>query len=95
MVGGSFGAAHLGQYGVEAVVTLLGLLAVPLDPLRHQVEDLRFEMTRTPLGVLGLTHQAGVGQDLDVLGHRLDGDVVGIGQLPDGGVADPRSLGAG
>ena len=82
-----FVAAHLGQDGVEAVVAFLGLLAVPLDPFRHQVEDLRFEMTRPPLGVLALGHQAGVGQHPDVLGHRLDRDVVGIGQLPDGGVA--------
>ena len=85
--GGLFVAAHLGQDGVEAVVALLGLLAVPLDPLRHQVEDLRFEMARPPLGVLALAHQARVGQHLDVLRHGLDGDVVRIGQLPDGGVA--------
>ena len=72
---------------VEALVALLGLLAVPLDPLRHQVEDLRLEVARSPLGVLALTDQARVGEHLDVLGHRLDGDVVGIGQLAHGGVA--------
>src|SRR5688572_10717007 len=44
-------------------------------------------MARPPLGVLAPAHEAGVGQHLDVLGHRLDGDVVRIGQLPDGGVA--------
>ena len=87
MLGDELVAAHLGQDGVETVVALLGLLPVPLDPLRHQVEDLRLEMARPPLGVLALADQAGVGQHLDVLGHRLDGDVVGIGQLPDGGVA--------
>jgi len=80
-------AAHLGEDGVEALVALLGSLAVALDPLRHQVEDLRLEMARPPLRVPGLAHQAGVGKHLDVLGHRLDRDVVGIGQLPDGGVA--------
>jgi hypothetical protein len=44
-------------------------------------------MARPPLGVFALADQAGVGEHLDVLGHRLDRDVVGIGQLPDGGVA--------
>ena len=40
--GGGFGVVlHLGEHGVEALVALLGLLAVPLDPLGHQVEDLR------------------------------------------------------
>src|SRR5260221_11467318 len=87
MLGGSFVAAQLGQDGVETVVALLGLSAVPLDPLGHQVEDLRFEMARPPLGVFALADQAGVGQHLDVLGHGLDGDVVGISQLPDRGVA--------
>ena len=88
VVGGSFLAAHLGEDGVEALVALLGLLAVALDPLGHQVEDLRLEVARPPLGVLALAHEAGVGEHLDVLGDRLDGDVVGIGQLPHRGVAD-------
>jgi len=44
-------------------------------------------MARPPLGVPALAHQAGVGEHLDVLGHRLDRDVVGLGQLPDRGVA--------
>ena len=102
MVGGSL-AAHLGEHVVEAVVAFLGLFAVALDPLRHEVEDLRLEVARPPLRVLGLAHQAGVGQHLDVLGHRLDRDVVGVGQLPDRGVAHrqagdhvaPRRVGEG
>jgi hypothetical protein len=96
-------AAHLGEDGVEAFVALLGLGSVSLDPLRHQVEDLRLEVARSPLGVPALGDQAGVGEHLDVLGDRLDGDVVGLGQLTDGGVAHgeaghhvaPRRIGEG
>ena len=87
-VEGSFVGAHLREDGVEAFVAFLGLLAVPLDPSRHQVEDLGLEVARPPLGVLALAEQAGVGEHLDVLGDRLDGDVVRTGQLPDRGVAD-------
>ena len=43
-------------------------------------------MDRAPLGVPAAGHQPGVLQHLQVLGHRLDGDVVGLGQLVDGGV---------
>ena len=93
----------LGEDGIEALVALLGLLAVSLDPLRHQVEDLRLEVARSPLGVLALAHQAGVGEHPDVLRHRLHGDVVGLGQLADGGIAHgqashhvaPRRIGEG
>mgnify|MGYP001138142473 CR=1 FL=1 len=85
---GSLVASNLGEDSVQALVARLGLCAVSLDPLRHQVEDFRFEMARTPLGVLALADQAGVGQHLDVLRHRLDGDVVGVGELRNRGVAD-------
>ena len=103
VVGGLFIVTHLGEDRVQALVALLSLSAIPLDPLRHQVEDLRFEMTRSPLGVLGLTHQTGVAEHLDVLGHRLHGNVVGVGQFPDGGVThgeaghhvSPRRIGEG
>jgi len=96
-------ALHLGEHGVQALIALLGLSAVPLDPLRHQIEDLRLEMARATLGIPALTHQAGVGEHLDVLGHRLDRDVVGLSKLADGGVADretsddaaPRRIGEG
>ena len=81
-------AAQLGQDDVEAFVALLGLLAVPLDPSRHQVEDLRLQMTRPPLRVATLAHQSGIAEHLDVLGHRLDGDVVRLGQVPDGGITN-------
>jgi hypothetical protein len=40
---------HLGQDRVEALVALLGLSAVPLEPARQQVEDLCFEVARPPL----------------------------------------------
>ncbi len=103
VVGGHVFAAHLGEHVVEALVALLGLASVALDPLGHQVEHLGFEVTRPPLGVPALADEPGVGEHLDVLGHGLDGDVVGIGQLPDGGVARgeaghhvaPRRVGEG
>jgi hypothetical protein len=55
--GRTFVAAHRIEDGVEALVAFLSLLAVPLDPLRHQVEDLRLEVARPPLGVLALADQ--------------------------------------
>ena len=44
---------HRPEDVVEAAVALLGLAAVALDPLGHQVEDLRFEVDRTALGLAG------------------------------------------
>ena len=72
---------------VEAPVALLGLAPVPLDPLGHEVEHLRFEVHRAALGVPRAAHQAGVLEHPQVLGHGLDGHVVGLGQLVDRGVA--------
>ena len=80
-------SSHLGEDRVQTLVALLRLMAVALDPLGHQVEDLRLEVARSPLRVLGLAHQTRVGEHLDVLRHRLDRHVVGVGQLADGGVA--------
>src|SRR5262245_25765794 len=45
---------------VEAAVALLGLPAVPLDPLGHQIEHLRFEMDRATLRLASAAHEAGV-----------------------------------
>jgi hypothetical protein len=94
---------QLGEDGVQALVALLCLSAVPLDPLRHQIEHLRLEMAGPPLGVAALGDEAGVGEHLDVLGDGLHGDVVGLGELADGGVANgeaghdvaPRRIGEG
>ncbi len=72
---------------VEAPVALLRLPAVPLDPLRHQVEDLRLEVHRAALGVPAPGDQARLLEHLQVLGDRLDGHLVGRGQLADRGVA--------
>lgn len=81
-------ATVLGQDRIEAVVALLSLLAVALDPLGHQIKDLSLQVARAPLGISPLAHQAGVGENLEVLGHRLHGDVVGAGQLTDGGITN-------
>ena len=79
---------HRPEDVVEAAVALLGLAAVALDPLGHQVEDLRFEVHRAALGVPAAAHQAGVLEHLEVLGDGLDGHVVRRGELVDGGVPD-------
>ena len=42
---------HRRQYVVEAVEPFLGTLPVALDPLGHQVEDLRLEMHRSSLTI--------------------------------------------
>ncbi len=68
---------------VEAAAALLGLPAVPLDPLGHEVEDLRLEVHGASLGVAGAAHQTGVLEHLEVLGDRLDRDVVRLGELVD------------
>ena len=78
---------HGAQHVVEAAVPVLGLAAVALDPRRHQVEDLRLEVDRAALGVPAAADEAGVLEHPEVLGDGLDGDVVGLGQLVDGGVA--------
>ncbi len=48
---------------VETAVTLLGLAAVALDPLRHEVEHLRLEMRRAALSVPGASHKADALED--------------------------------
>ena len=60
-------------------------------------------MHRTPLGVAAAADQAGVLEHPQVLGDGLDADVVGLGEIPDGGVGDrqpgdhvaPRGVGQG
>ena len=73
---------------VQAAVTYLGVSRVALDPLGHQVEDLRFEVHRSALGFPGAAHQTGVLEHLEVLGDGLDGHLIGLGELIDGGVRD-------
>jgi hypothetical protein len=81
-------AAHLGKDVVETFIARLRLSAVSLDPLRHQVEDLRLEVARPPLGVSALRDETGVGQDPHVLGHRLHRHPVRLGELAHRGVAN-------
>jgi hypothetical protein len=58
------GIAQLGEHGVQALVGVVGLSAVPIDPRRHQVEDLCPEAARSPLGVLAAAHQTGAASTL-------------------------------
>jgi hypothetical protein len=87
VMGGS-GVRHRAQDVVETAVALLGLPPVTLDPLGHQLEDIRLEVHRAALGLPAPADQAGVLQHLQVLGDGLDGHVVGRGELVDRGVAD-------
>ena len=85
---GSTSIRHGRQDVVETAVALLGLPPVALDPLRHEVEDLGFQVHRTPLGVAAATDQAGVLEHPQVLGDGLDAHVVGLGELADRGIGD-------
>ena len=82
---------HLRQHGVQPPVARLGPLPVPLDPLRHQVEDLRLQVHRAAVARCGAADQARLLQHLQVLGDRLDADPVRRGQLAHGGVAVGQS----
>ena len=75
------------QHGVEAREALLGLPAVALDPLRHEVEHLGFQVHGSSLRLPGPRHQAGVLEHLEVLGDGLQAHVVGRGQVVDRVVA--------
>ena len=55
-----FVVLHLGEDGIEALEALLGLSAVALDPLGHQVEHLCFQVHRAALGLPAAAHQAEV-----------------------------------
>ena len=79
---------HLGEHGVQAAVALLGGAPVPLDPLRHQLQHLGFEVHRPPLGVTAAADQPGVLQHLQVLGDRLHAHLIGLRELADRGVPD-------
>jgi len=83
---GSFAGCHCRQHGVEAAVPLLGLPPVALDPLRHQVEHLRFEVHGPSLGVAAAADQTGVLEHLEVLGDGLQADVVRCREMADGGI---------
>ena len=77
---------QVGQHGVEALVPLLGPALVALDPLGHQVEDLRLQVHGPALGVAALGHQPGPLEHLQVLGDGLHADVVRRRELADGRV---------
>ena len=78
----------LGEHGVQAAVALLGGAPVALDPARHQLQHLGFQVHRPPLGVAAAADQPGVLQHLQVLGDRLHAHLVGLRELADRGVPD-------
>jgi hypothetical protein len=77
---------HPRQHRVEALIALLGLAPVALDPLVHQVEDLRLQPHRPGLRARRPTHDAGTLQHLEVLVDRLQRHLVGLGELVHGRV---------
>src|SRR5665254_9647 len=54
----------------------------------HQVEDVGLEGARPALGVAAAADEPGLAEHLEVLGHRLHGHVVGLGELVHGRVSD-------
>jgi hypothetical protein len=77
---------HGSEYGIQPAVSLLGLLAVSLDPGSHEVEHLGFQVPRAALRILAATDQSGVFQHLEVLRHSLHRHVVRGGELAYRGV---------
>jgi hypothetical protein len=76
------------EYIVETAVALLGQTPIPLYPFGHQIEHLRFQMDGPALCLPGTADQAGILQDPEVLGDRLDRHLVGLGQFQDRGIAN-------
>ena len=76
-----------GEHRVEAREALLGPALVPLDPLGHEVEHLRFQVHRAALCLPAAADQAGVLEHLEVLGDGLEGHLVGRRDRVDRGVA--------
>jgi len=62
--------------GGEAAESLLGLPAIALDPGSHEIEHLCLEVSRPALGILAAADQSGIFEHLEMLGHRLNRDVV-------------------
>ena len=87
-----FVAAHLREHGVEAVVTFLGLLAIPLDPFGLLLEATEAE----PAGAdapdfLGRNEPSPL-EDADMLLHARQGHAEPFGEFGDGRVRAPELL---
>src|SRR5699024_3696779 len=72
---------HLFEDCVEAMVALFCLLLVPLDPFRHQIEHIAFEVDRSALGFTGAGDQSGVLEHLEMFRHGLHAHLIGFGEL--------------
>jgi hypothetical protein len=71
---------ELGEDRVEAAVALLGTPPVALDPGRHEVEHLGLEVGGPLPPLPPAADDPGVLEDPEVLGDRLDGDLVRLGE---------------
>ncbi len=72
---------HVREDVIETLESVLGLEAVSLDPLGHEVEHLRFEMDRLAVGVTAATDESGVLEDTEMFGDGLLGHLLGDRQL--------------
>jgi len=82
------GRREVRQDLLEACHALLGPSLVPLDPAGHRGQRPALEVDRAALGLLAPADEARLLEDLEVLAHRLEADVVGGGEIVDGGVTD-------
>jgi hypothetical protein len=81
LVVAGLGFVQLREDRVQAAVTLLRLAPVALDPLAHQVEDLRLQPYRPRLGPRRPAHHPGVLEHFQVLVDRLERNLVWLGEL--------------
>ena len=72
-----------GEQPVEGAVLLFVDQAVLVDPRSHRLQGSAVEVHRATLSVAGSGDETGVLEDLDVLGHRLFGDLERLGKLVD------------
>src|SRR3989449_5724861 len=91
------------EVAVQLVEALLPVAPVILDPVGDVLERIRLEPAGPPLRLAAALDQARALEHLEVLGHRGQADVGGLGQLQDRGFARgetrkdraPRGIGEG
>ena len=76
---------HVSQQGVQPAVTAFGVKPISVDPCGQPLQRGRVEVHRPALCIAGPGDQSRVLEHLNVLGHRLFGDVERRGQLVDRG----------
>src|SRR5213594_1507944 len=75
------------EVAAQPVEALLPVAPVVLDPVGDVLEGIRLEPAGPPLRLASALDQARALEDLEVLGHRGQADVEGLGQFHDRGLA--------